>query len=109
MTVAQLQKELDLKILSMPLPEKEVSSGYTGDLLSFVMGTAQEGDAWVTIMSNLNIVAVATLTDVACVILAAGVTPDAGVIEKALEKEVNILSSPLSAYELCAMIAGQLS
>ena len=109
MTVAQLQKELDLKILSMPHPEKEVSSGYTGDLLSFVMGAAQEGDAWVTIMSNLNIVAVATLTDVACVILAASVTPDAGVIEKALEKEVNVLSSSLSAYELCAAMAKKLS
>ena len=45
--------------------------GYAGDLLSWVMSHATAGDAWVTIMSNINVAAVASLTEVACVIFAA--------------------------------------
>ena len=47
-----------------------------------------------------NIVAVATLADTACVLLAEGVTPDEGVAQLATDKGVNILQSDLSAYEI---------
>jgi hypothetical protein len=43
--------------------EKEITGGYTGDLLSWVMGRASCGNAWITIMSNINIIAVASLLD----------------------------------------------
>ena len=105
MTVCELQKSLDLEILTMPDPEREITGGYAGDLLSFVMGSAHSGDAWVTIMSNVNVIAVATLADVSCVILAAGVTLDAGVKEKAEQQQINVLSSSLPAFELCAKVA----
>ena len=105
MTVAQLQEALELKILTMPDPEKEITGGYTGDLLSFVMGSAQSGNAWVTIMSNVNVVAVATLTDVACVILSSNVTLDQGVTERARAQDVNVLSSALPSFTLCQKIA----
>jgi hypothetical protein len=70
------------------------------------MGRANEGDAWVTIMSNPNIVAVATLADVACIVLAEGVAPDAGVAEIALARGINLLGSGESAFALCGRIAG---
>lgn len=92
----------------MPDPDKDVQGGYTGDLLSYVMCSAQTGDAWVTIMSNLNVVAVASLTDVACVILAQGVSADAEVIKRAEDRQVNILASHYSAYELCAALSEEL-
>ena len=72
---------------------------YIGDLLSWVMGRAGADQAWITIMSNRNIVAVATLADTACIILAEGVIPDEGVAGLAAEKGVNILLSPHSAYD----------
>ena len=104
MTVAELTKELALSTFVMDDDAREVTGGYTGDLLSWVMGRAQADEAWVTIMSNNNIVAVASLTDVACVILAEGVCPDEGVSETAKQRGVNILGSALSAYELCGRI-----
>lgn len=90
----------------MPEPDREVTGGYAGDLLSWVMGRARSGDAWVTIMSNVNIVAVATLADPACIILSEGVNPDDGVIEKAQSMGVNVLAAREDTFTVCAKIAG---
>ena len=109
MTVSELQNKLSLDALALPHPEKAVTGGYVGDLLSWVMSGAKEGDAWVTIMSNLNVVAVGSLCDVACVVLASDVTLEAKDIETAIEKEVNILRSDKPAYELCLLIGEALS
>ena len=100
MTVSDLLKDPAFTSLSLPYPEREIKGVYIGDLLSWVMGKAKSGDAWITIMSNKNILAVAALTDCACVILAEGVIPDEGVCELALEKGINLLLSKKSAYAL---------
>ena len=98
MTVTELSKIAGLTVITLPDPERDVKGAYIGDLLSWVMGRADEGNAWITIMSNSNVAAVATLADVSCVILAEGVTPDEGVAEIAEAKGINILSSNESAY-----------
>ena len=85
--------------IAMPDGEREINGVYIGDLLSWVMGRAKADDAWITIMSNINIVAVASLADVACIILAEGVQLDKAVTETANAKGVNILSCSLPAYE----------
>ena len=72
------------------------------------MGRAQSGDAWVTIMSNANIVAVATLADTAAVILAEGVLLEPEVAELARSKGINVYPSPLSAFVLCGKLAALL-
>ena len=72
MTVTELSKVTGLTAITLPDPEREVKGAYVGDLLSWVMGRADEGNAWITIMSNSNVAAVATLADVSCVILAEG-------------------------------------
>ena len=105
MTVMELAKQLNLEPVCVPEEDREVTGGYVGDLLSWVMGNAQSGDAWITIMSNNNIVAVATLADTACVILAENVSPDPGVAELAERKGINLYRSPESAFTLCAKVA----
>ena len=86
--------------------DRIVSGAYVGDLLSWVMGRAKADDAWITIMSNLNVIAVATLADVSCVIFAEGVTPDDELIQVARAKGVNLLSSPDSSYDVAVKISG---
>lgn len=108
MTVQMLAERLSWKVLSEQEPEREVTGGYTGDLLSWVMGRAQSGDCWITIMSNANIIAVATLADTSAVVLAEGVMPDAGVTELARQKGINLYSSEKSAYRLCAELSALL-
>ena len=105
MTVRELVSAMDLKIICMPDGDREVTGGYAGDLLSWVMGRAQAGDAWVTIMSNVNIVAVATLADPACIVLSEGVSADEGVVDKACSVGVNILSSKEDTFSVSAKIS----
>ena len=99
MTVRELADRLGFAPAALPDGDREIAGVYIGDLLSWVMGRAGEGDAWITIMSNRNIVAVATLADTACILLAEGVQPDEGVARLAEEKGVNVLCSPHSAYD----------
>ena len=100
MTVKKLIDSCGFTAAALPDPDREVSGVYIGDLLSWVMGRAGADEAWITIMSNRNIVAVATLADTACILLAEGVSPDEGVAELAAQKGVNILQSPDSAYQI---------
>ncbi len=104
MTVESLAKEFSFKIICMPSPERETDGAYIGDLLSWVMGKADSNNVWITIMSNINVIAVATLADVSCIVLAEGVTVDDDVISAAEAKGVNVLSSPLSAYEIAKQL-----
>ena len=73
MTVQSFIDELGFEPVCTPTPEREINGAYVGDLLSWVMGKAMADNVWITIMSNVNIVAVATLVDVACILLAEGV------------------------------------
>ena len=99
MTVKELSEMQGFTAVTMPDGEREISGVYIGDLLSWVMGRAKADDAWITIMSNINIVAVASLADVACIVLAEGVNLDSSVVETARAKGVNIIASQLPAYE----------
>jgi len=105
MTVSELAKELQLTAYALPDGAREVTGGYPGALLRWVMGRAAEGDAWLTIRSKANIVAVATRADVCCVILAEGAAPDKGVAELAAEKSVNLLGGTASAFALGARLS----
>jgi hypothetical protein len=104
MTVEKFAEKFGYEILCMPEPTREISGGYAGDFLSWVMGRLQEGEAWVTIMSNVNVIAVATLADPSCVILSENVSPEDGVIDRAKAQGVNMLRSVKSTYEVCADI-----
>ncbi len=88
-------------------PEKEVTCGYVCDLLSWVMAHGEEGMAWVTVQTHLNVVAVAALAEMACVILPEGIVMETECIEKATAEGLCVLSSDLTAYEICGRIAAQ--
>ena len=108
MTVSELAALQGFKTVSMPDGEREINGVYIGDLLSWVMGRAKADNAWITIMSNINIVAVASLADVACIILAEGVELEASVAETAKAKGINILSAEMPAYETAMILGGKL-
>ena len=108
MTVEEMATKLQLTPLCVSEPDREVEGGYIGDLLSWVMGNAQSGDAWITIMSNDNVVAVAVLTDVACVILSEGVTLEERIRRLAEKKGVNVYTTEASSFAIGAKVAALL-
>ena len=100
-------KELDslgLRAISLPAPDRIIDGVYIGDLLSWVMGKATENNVWITIMSNVNVIAVASLSDVSAIILAENVTLDSEVLALAKEKGVNVFTTALSAYDVATKL-----
>lgn len=107
MTVNELIKECGFEAVCLPDGEREIRGAYVGDLLSWVMGRAQADNAWITIMSNINVIAVASLADTACVILAEGVTLDDEVKTAAEQKDINVLTSQKPAFETAELLFGK--
>src|SRR5690554_5621981 len=105
MKVKNIIEELDVKILSCSEQmEREVSSGYACDLLSWVMAHGSKNGLWITVQTHVNVVAIATLLEMTCVIIPESVTVDEKVVQKAEEEGIIILSSTMTAFE----IAGRL-
>ena len=105
MTVSKLCEKTGFTAVSIPDGDREIDGVYCGDLLSWVMGKAECGNAWITIMSNINVIAVASLCDVSCVILSEGVKLDEDAEKAASDKGINILSSEKSSYEIAVMLS----
>jgi len=106
MTVSELITKADLEIVNLADAEREIVGGYTGDLLSFVMGNVETDNVWVTIMTNTNIVAVASLADVACIVITEAEELPNETVESAKLRNINILKTKRNSYEMCAMLAG---
>lgn len=105
MKLSELAEKLELECLTKSdFEDREITGGYCGDLLSWVMGKANPGNVWITIMSNINIVAVASLTDAACILLAENINLEKEIIEKADEQDVIILRSSKPSYLLAAEV-----
>lgn len=84
--------------------DREITVPYCCDLLSIAMGRAPEGCAWVTVMGNINTLAVAALTDAACIILAEGVSLDGPALLKAGEQGITVLRTEAPVFEAALAI-----
>ena len=101
MTVQQLVEALNLKVFSGSKGlNKTFKGGYVSDLLSDVMGNAQENQVWITLQTHKNVMAIASLKDMAAVILVKGLHPDADTIAQSEEEGIPILGTSEQTFEL---------
>ncbi len=101
MTVRDMVEKLGLSVCCAGQTlDREVTGGYTGDLLSDIMAHSRPGEAWITIQMHVNVVAVASLKELSAIIIANGRTPAADTLAKAAEETVTILASGMSAFEI---------
>ena len=84
---------------------RHISGGYAGDLLSCAMAGANAGEVWVTLQAHRNVVAVAALTDVACVVITEGARPDAETVDSAERSGVTLLGSERDTFAVVAELA----
>jgi len=106
-TVNELAERTELvRLNKKEQADRQIMSVYCCDLLSAVMGRAPADTAWVTVMGNINVIAVSALTDSACVVVADGAEVDARALDKADEQGVLILRSPLPIFETAKLIDG---
>lgn len=99
MTVADLIAKGGLEVLNLGEGGADITGLYCCDLLSFVMGKAFAGCVWVTVMGNVNSIAVAALTEAACIVLADGVQPDEMALSRAKQQGITLLRSKQPIFE----------
>ncbi len=107
MTTSDLA-QLEGFTLAVQAEERDVTSVYCADLLSWAMGRAPADSAWCTVMGNVNAVAVASLADVAAIILCEGAVLDEDAKNKAEERGVCIVKTTLPAFEAGLLISSKI-
>lgn len=105
MNVQEAVSALGLQVIVPGDMQRVFTGGYASDLLSCVMARAQSGNVWVTLQAHANVVAVASLLDLAAVILTEGVVPDDEMAARARENRVVLLGSPQSTFTVVGHLA----
>lgn len=105
MTVKELAEKLNLTIYSgQGGLNNEILGGYTSDLLSDVMGNCNAGNVWVTLQTHKNIMAIASLKELAAIVLVKGFKPETETIEKSNEDNLPILGTDVQTFEITGKI-----
>jgi len=105
-TVQDLVTTLSLEVAAGAAGlSRQVTGGYASDLLSCVMARAQAGNVWVTLQAHVNVMAVAALLDLACVIITEGARPDAAALARAEERGIPVLLTPRGTFTIVAALA----
>ena len=105
MTVGELQQRLNLEWISGRSGiGRPVTGAYIGDMLSWVMAKAEQETAWITIQTNLNILAVAVMADISCIIIAESAEVPIETRKKSGDEGIPILRSPMTAFELAVSL-----
>lgn len=101
MQVKDIITTLELKVFggSQGL-DREITGGYTSDLLSDVMGYAEHGKIWITLQTHKNVIAIASLKELAAVILIKGNNPDTDMLAQAKEEGIPVLGTNEEAFEI---------
>jgi hypothetical protein len=98
MDILNLVDILNAEIINLG-ENRTVETGYCGDFLSFAISRAPADGAWFTVMSNVNVAAVALLADVSVIALCENVAPDESLTARCKTEGLNLIKTSLSAYE----------
>lgn len=105
MKVQELVEKLNLKVLSGEKGlDREIEGCYVSDLLSDVMGNADSGNIWITLQTHKNVMAVASLKELACIILVKDFAPNEDTINQSNEEEIPILQTSMETFEVTGRV-----
>jgi len=105
MKTFELAKQLNLESLIESEKDMTFEGVYIGDLLSIVMTKAKENFVWITIQTHINVMAVAELLDIACVIIVENMGVEADTLAKAIELDIPIFRTKESAYQIACKLS----
>lgn len=108
MKVSELTRILKVKQVAGTQLDTVITGGYCSDLLSDVMGNANEGDIWITMQAHKNILAVAALKDIAAIIIIGGHKPSDDTIAHANTEGVNVFTCDETAFTVCGKLYAEL-
>lgn len=104
--VSEIVKPLEAEILCEgDLDKSEIIGGYCSDLLSDCIANASDGSVWVTIHSHPNIIAVAVLVGMPCIVISNLQEVDPQTIEKAKKEKITLLRTSLTSYQAVEVLS----
>lgn len=98
MTVSEIVKLLNAKAVNISDGNMLIKGGYAGDFLSHVMGKAPTLCAWFTVMSNVNVAAVAILAEIGIIIICEGARAEKNLIDRCVRENINIIETDMDIY-----------
>jgi len=99
--LTELIQKLNLSVRSAKTQlDCEVTGGYASDLLSDVLANSEEGNLWITLQIHQNIVGVASMKDLAGIILVNNREPEQDTLEKAEAERLPIMVTEMPTFEL---------
>jgi predicted transcriptional regulator len=105
MNLLELLNRPELSITALTEPSSApIEGGCVCDLLSEVLAAARPGNIWVTLQTNRNVGVVANLQGLSAVIIAGGRAAQEGLLDLARDERVNLLTTPLSAFQIAGML-----
>ncbi len=105
MTVKELVDQLGLKVFSGEAGlQNEIEGGYVSDLLSDVMGNSKAGQVWMTLQTHKNVMAIASLKDLAAVVLVKNNEPDEDTLAQSNEEGIPVLGTSDECFEISGKI-----
>ena len=104
MTVSEFSRESGYAVFTKG-EDRAIETGYCGDFLSNIISRAPDACAWLTVMNNVNVAAVATLIDCACIVLCEGTAPDAAFSARAQQLGLWVLGTDKNVYEAAKSVA----
>jgi predicted transcriptional regulator len=109
MKVSELVTKYNLKVFAGHQGlDKEIAGGYVSDLLSDVMGNAAENEVWITLQTHQNVMAIASLKDLAAVILVKGLEPDSDTLLHSQEEGIPLLGTRYTTFEMAGKLYADL-
>lgn len=104
MTINDIAQKTPFKLVSGVPSTKKISGIFCCDLLSIAMGKAPQSCAWITVMGNKNTLAVASLAEVSCIILAEGVHLNEADISCAAKENIPVFETDLPVFDAALFI-----
>lgn len=99
MTVGKLANSGLFRPLNTGYSDVCITKPFSCDLLSLALSKDLNGCAWLTVIGNINTIAVAVHTCASCVILCEGVQPDEDALRKAKEHNVSVFTTDLPVFD----------
>lgn len=110
MKVSELVQKYNLNVFTDNVNlDTEIEGGYVSDLLSDVMGNARENEVWITLQTHQNVAAIASLKDLAAVVLVKDLVPDKATLEHCEREKIPLLGTTMSTFEMAGRLFHELN
>ena len=105
MTLRSLIDKLKLSPLTQNIDmNTSFTNAYASDLLSNALAIVDPDTIWITVQVHGNILGVGSIKQCPAIIISEGSMPSQEVINKANEKDIQLLASQLPTFELSGLL-----